>query len=348
MHPKRVGRAAAVALLTATALPWLAAPSGAELQPGDLLVPEIADGAVVNIRGGGDFTGAPRFATGLSAPSSICFGPGDSVYVSAGTEVKIVDAGGDLSAAAAFATGLGGDGRLGCSDSEILVGSNVTGEVFDITGGGDFSAAVPFATGLGLLGGLFRDSNGTLWASAAPDQIFDITAGGDFSLALPFASGAPIGELTEHSGALLVGGSSGIRDFTAGGDLGAAPLFASGIGAPGLLEVPGLGLFAATGNGSGVWEISAGGSFSGVPAYATGVATDFGLASLAFVHGCGDGILDPGESCDDGNTQNGDTCDASCNLGVPEPGEAMLVAVGSLVLLAAGRGRGARRGAALR
>lgn len=35
------------------------------------------------------------------------------------------------------------------------------------------------------------------------------------------------------------------------------------------------------------------------------------------VHGCGDGVLDPGEACDDGNTTPSDGCSASCAL---EPG----------------------------
>jgi cysteine-rich repeat protein len=44
------------------------------------------------------------------------------------------------------------------------------------------------------------------------------------------------------------------------------------------------------------------------------------------VGGCGDGIVDPGETCDDGNSDNGDGCTAACGAprcgdGVTSPGE---------------------------
>jgi len=304
-------------------------------QPGDLLVPEVLAGSVVNIRGGGDFTGAPRFATGLGSPRSICTGPGGDVYVSLGSRVVIVTQGGDFTGAPDFATDLPGDGRLFCNDTEILWGSNATGEVLDVTAGGSFSGATPFAEGLALLAGLFRDSGGTLWASNASGDIFDITAGGDFSAATPFASGTDAAEMAERAGMLLVASGFEIIDFTAGGDLSLAPVFAMVVNPRGLLNVPGLGLFAAAGNGSGVFEISAGGDFLGTQPFASGVATTFGLASLAYVAGCGDGIVQDPEECDDGNTVAGDGCDAMCMSEVPEPAHALLLVTGALVLLGA-------------
>jgi cysteine-rich repeat protein len=36
---------------------------------------------------------------------------------------------------------------------------------------------------------------------------------------------------------------------------------------------------------------------------------------------CGDGDLDPGETCDDGNTNNGDGCSAQCQIEVPVCGD---------------------------
>ena len=330
---------AAVALLILAGI-LLSASAEGQVQPGDLLVTEASAGTVVNIRGGGDFTSAPRFATGLNFPASICLGPGGDVYLSVTGEIKVITQGGDFSGAVPFATGLPGDGRLACSDSEILLGSNSTGEVFDVTGGGDFTGATPFAEGFPLFSGLLRDSNGTLWASTAPGNIFDISAGGDFSAAIPFASGTEARGLEEHVGMLLVASNNQVIDFTAGGDFSLLPVFATSTSVTDLLDVPGLGLFAASGNGSGVWEISAGGDFTALPPFASGVATTFGLASMAHVPGCGDGILDPqAEECDDGNSVDDDACTNQCTIPVPEPGRTLLRLTGALVLLAAARRR---------
>jgi cysteine-rich repeat protein len=307
-------------------------PVTGQVQPGDLLIPEVEPGSVVNVRDGGDFTGVPRFASGLLAPSSICFGPGDRVFVTVGSKVEVINRGGDLSVWPLFASGLARDGRLACTDSEIFQGSNANGRVFDISAGGSFFGAEPFATGLGALAAIFRDSNGTLWASVLPDEIYDISAGGDFSSAVPFAAGAPVGGIAEYEGRLLVATGAGVLDFTDGGNLALAPLFAVGLDAEGLLGVPGLGLFAASGAGGGVWEISGGGDFSTTPPFATGVETSLGLASLAYVHGCGDSVLGPGEECDDGNVLNGDACNSQCLIGAPEPAQWLLLAVGALVM----------------
>src|SRR5687768_17540615 len=88
-------------LVSATSEPALA-----QAQDGDILVPEYSAGTVVNIRGGGDFTGAARFASGLSTPMGLCQGPGGDVYVTEFTtgEVTIITAGGDFTGEPAFAT----------------------------------------------------------------------------------------------------------------------------------------------------------------------------------------------------------------------------------------------------
>ena len=52
----------------------------AQLQNGDILVPERMAGSVVNIRDGGDFMDTPRFATGLTMPTGLCQGPGGDIY----------------------------------------------------------------------------------------------------------------------------------------------------------------------------------------------------------------------------------------------------------------------------
>jgi cysteine-rich repeat protein len=306
-------------LLRTLALASLAAgAASAQIQPGDLLATEAGSGSIVDIRGGGDFGAAPRFATGLSTPTGICLGPGGDLYVAEGTgDLHVATAGGDLSAAVPFATGLGNALDLACTDSQILVADNNGGKIVDASAGGDLSAATPFASGLPLLARIFRDADGTLWAIRANGSVYDVTAGGDFSAAAPFASGLDgSGGLAEHEGRLLAGADQGgeVVDFTGGGDLSGEPPFASSVPTAALLDVPGLGLFAASGNGSGVFEISAGGDFGAAAPFATGVQTTFGLAGLAYVPGCGDGIEQAGEGCDDGNTAAGDGCSATCTI----------------------------------
>src|SRR5262245_62454175 len=80
----------------------------AQARDGDILVPEYSNGSVVNIRGGGNFAGATRFATGLTTPMSVCQGPGGHIYVSEFTagQVTIITQGGDFTNAAPFASGL--------------------------------------------------------------------------------------------------------------------------------------------------------------------------------------------------------------------------------------------------
>lgn len=318
---------------------FLAAPAAAQLEPGQLLAVESAAGSVVDIQGGGDVSGAPSFATGLATPSALCIGPGGALYAAeSGGELFDISAGGDFSAAVPFATGLGNALDLECSASQILVADNQNGRVVDATAGGDQSAAPGFAFGLPLLVKLLRDSEGTLWAVRASGEIFDVTAGGDFASATPFASGSgsTVG-IAEHEGTLLVGSDPGglAIEFGAGGNLDNRPVFASGVPVADLLEVPGLGLFAASGNGGPILEISAGGDLGSAAPFATGVATTFGIAGLAYVPGCGDGLEQPGETCDDGNTAAGDGCSALCQvepLCGPSPGMCFVAAAGSLTI----------------
>ena len=39
-------------------------------------------------------------------------------------------------------------------------------------------------------------------------------------------------------------------------------------------------------------------------------------SNIICTEACGNGVLNPGESCDDGNVENGDSCPASCQSGV--------------------------------
>jgi hypothetical protein len=249
--------------------------------PGDLLVTE-STGSIVNIRNGGDFTGLPRFATGLSGPFGLCIGPGDEVYATEfdSGQVTIVSAGGDFTQAAAFASGLQNPELLVCDATQILVYlENSGGKIIDITGGGDFSTALPFATGLVGGNGLLRDGSGTLWV-ALGDSVVDATAGGDLSFATAFASnGGFTRGIAEFEGKLLYSDlvANAVIDFTAGGDLSTLPVFAN-VTLPGsLLAVPGVGLFTASGNTNDVDEISAGGDFRTSMPFASGLIDPFGM-----------------------------------------------------------------------
>lgn len=294
------------------------APGAMAVQPGDLLASNLDTGEVLNIRDGGDFSGAAPFATGIFG-GVLCLGPGGDVYaVDQNTEtVKIITAGGDLSGAPSFASGIM-IRSLTCSDSEILA-SNTAGEVYDITGGGDFSAVAPVAhnLGVGQFLGLYRDSGGTLWVARSVDgDVVDITAGGDFGGAVPFAfNGNVPTAITERGGFLLVATRSDGRviDFTAGGDLAVLSTFATVPDVVDLLDA-GSPLFAASRNPDGVFEISFGGDFTGAMPFAFGFEP-FLNSGMVFVPGCGDGNLDPAtEECDDGNTVNGDGCNLDCQI----------------------------------
>lgn len=295
--------------------------NGTLLQPGDLFTTELSGGSVVNLRGGGDFTGLPRFATGLSDPAGICLGPGGEIYVSenASGEVTIITKGGDFNAATPFAFGFDGPEGLACSDSQILLYDAAAGEIFDITGGGDFTLVMPFAlTSPSSDGSLFRDSSGTLWV-ASGSEIFDGTAGGDLPSQTSFAESVTIAGLGEWNGRLLAGDpdASAILDFTGGGNVSANVFASLGLNTPsGLLGVPGLGLLMHTDDL--VLEISAGGDQSLTPPFASGLDTGT-FGQFVYIEGCGDGIVQDAEDCDDGNTIDDDACNNACEL-VMAPG----------------------------
>ncbi len=297
----------------------------AQAQNGDILVPEFTPGTVVNIRDGGDFTGDPRFATGLTTPVSICQGPGDNIYVAeqATGEVTIITAGGNFTGAAAFATGLELPIALLCSPDQILVSEVLDAEVIDITAGGDFTDAPFFARLDDNLNDLLRDADGTLWACSFNDGVIDITDGGDLRGATyfapnDFAEDSSLG-LAQLGATLLVTNelTSEVLNFTAGGNMSTLPQFALVTEPIGLLGIPQTGQLLAVSeiamNVAVVHDIAAGGDFTGgVPAFATGIVA-FDVAQPVFVaFGCGNGDPDPGEECDDGNTSNTDACVSGC------------------------------------
>jgi hypothetical protein len=191
---------------------------------------EPNNGSVVDVAAGGDLSGAPRFATGLSGPLGLCVGPGGDIYVSEffTGEVTIITAGGDFSGAAPFATGLSNPVDLACTTTQVLVVEDFVNEVTDITAGGDFSGAAPFARGSNgcCLGGADW-VNGRLMVSFLGEGIYDFTAGGDFTGQPAYASGVSWGlghrgaQMLTTNGGSLRGLPGNVIDYTAGGDLSA-------------------------------------------------------------------------------------------------------------------------------
>jgi cysteine-rich repeat protein len=287
--------------------------------PGDLLVTELSGGSVVNIKGGGDFELAPRFATGLDSPAGICVGPGGHVYVTelfAG-RVKIITDGGDFAAAPAFATGLDTPINLVCSETEILVAEWTAGRISDITAGGDFSGgAGSIAFDLGGLIGLFRDSSGLLWGTNQQGAVYQVVPGVPTEDTLYAENGGDLRGVTERTGTLLVSSTSRgqVLDISAipgSGDLDGAEVFATVPSTTEIVDLGPIGLFSM-GSGGAVHEISAGGDYVGAAPFASGIRAQL-FADLAMVRGCGDSIVDPEtEECDDGNTLAGDSCSPSC------------------------------------
>lgn len=323
-------------ILSLAALLLLAPAAGAQPMIGDLFITEqnsgspSDDGTVMNISGGGDFTGLPRFATGMDAPQDICVGPNGDLYVTeqADGAVTIVTNGGDVIAATPHASGLTAPMGLSCTPTQILVVEFASGEVTDVTAPGDHSATTPFASGLDSPTGIFRDSNGTLFVTEnTVGEITDITSGGDFTGVAAFANNAPGGSglmgMTEWNGALLVADLNDglVIDFSAGGDLSAAPVFANISGVEQLEPVPGFGLLALS-TDNVVAEISTGAELP----FANGIGVISASGGIHYVAGCGDGFVQPGEQCDDGNSNDDDGCRNDCTAelcgdGILDPDE---------------------------
>jgi uncharacterized protein (TIGR03382 family) len=302
----------------------------AQARNGDILVPEYLTGSVVNIRGGGNFAGVPRFATGLSNPMSVCQGPGGHIYVTEFTagQVTIITQGGDFTNAAPFAFNLSGAASLWCSPTQIIVSElNPTpAQITDITAGGNYAGVAPFARIQRNPASLLRDSNGRLWVSSFNDGIIDITAGGTFTSG-PFfaANNLPASRssiaLAQMGSMLLVGNehTDQIFDFTAGGNFTTLPVFALVDGVIGLRFIPQTGqLLASSELDDAIYDITAGGDFrDGDPPFATGLDPN-DVSQLAYVSlgGCGDGAVDAGEECDDGDVDQTDECTNECRFAV--------------------------------
>jgi len=295
-------------------------PGWAEISAGDLFIVDAncaGDGAVVNMKDGGDLSAVPPFATGLSCPAGLCVDQAGRLLVaeSASGEITVITAGGDMSGQAPLVTGLSNPAALACSGPEIMVAERATGEVASLPFGGELGLTVTFATGLGDVVGLQRDPAGRLWATdAAGGRLLDITAGGDFSSDPGYAFGgsSPRGVVAEVFRILVAdAGDHRVADAVAGGDLATAPDFALSTAPNSMLWVEDLGLFAA--GASEVHEIADGGDFVGAPPFAFGF-NGSGYTGMAYVPGCGDGLIQMGEECDDSNAIGNDGCSAACRF----------------------------------
>ncbi len=315
-------------------------PASALAAPGDLLVAEFATGSVVEVSAGGDLSGAPRFATGLTEPLGLCVGPGGDIYVaeSGSGEITVITQGGDFTDAEPFAYGPFVPVELWCDETTVLVATPLMPLplVADVTQGGDLLVTGTFwATGLPAPADMERDSTGTLFS--ANFDVFDITGGGEFGMAAPFTSGRSITTLT-FTGTELWGGevtAPEIYDLSAGGDLSAASpvvvLPTVGMGhIDGLLTTADGTIMAATGDQ--LFDISAGGDLSAASPFATGLATgqrgftgmlehvcsaDADCADTDACNGveqCVDNRCLPPASpldCDDADSCTADACDAN-------------------------------------
>ncbi|MCA9709291.1 MAG: hypothetical protein KDK70_25840, partial [Myxococcales bacterium] len=307
LHPALLVLTGATALL-------LAAPSARA----ELLVSEFGVGTVVDVEAGGDFTNAPRFATGLSGPFGMCVGPGGDVYVAEflSGEVTIITAGGDFTATAPFASGLLNPVELHCSPTEVWVTEFEFGpsDVTDITAGGDFTGAPAYATGLQQVVGILRDAGGTLWVSRQDlGQIIDVTAGGDLSMAAPYATGGNLTRGLTQRGASLYAADTGtqtVLDWTAGGNM-SLNVFAQVSGVVNVVNTD-LGLMALSESQGALYDITAGGDFTVAVPFASGIQATGGYGGILSTTVCGNGVIESGEACDDAGESA--ACDADCTL----------------------------------
>jgi cysteine-rich repeat protein len=328
-HPYNAGVTAPRTWLAALAALLPVPGTAAAIAVGDIYLPELTAGTVVEIGAGGDLATAPRHATGLSQPSAVCQGPGGRLYVAelATGEITDITAGGDMTFVAPFAWGLSGPIELSCTASRILVVEHLRGTIVDATRGGDLSAAAPLAHGVDRPAGLAVDAADGLWLAAASLGVLDVTALGDLAGAmvhaandLPSAMRSSLA-VAAWEGVLAVANeqTDQVLDVTEPGGLSAQPELARVERPIGLRVVAGRLLAvseAPTADGAGaVLDLSAcdgGAPESCAVPFATGVRP-FGAAGLAEIRSiCGNGVREADEPCDDGNDDDGDACTTRC------------------------------------
>jgi hypothetical protein len=309
--------------MTALSTAAMISSAAAQRLPGTLLVCEYNANSVVDVLAGGDLSDAPRFATGLARPISICVGPNDDIFVAEmrGNSVQKITAGGDFTATSRFATGILRPTGLACTSTKIYVVEWAGGRVFDVTAGGDFSAASPFATvitaneaGTDLVANyssLKVDDDGKLWLGAGTG-VWNISAGGTFADSDRYATATAFGGVAFGmpagfgfiDGTLYVGiFGGGVVPVTMGAVLDTTTPYAR--------VPPYLSGFASAHERSfvvtqestpkfSVFEVTGGGDFTAATPLATGLGTNY--FGIMYYNACGDGVLQTafGEDCDDG------------------------------------------------
>jgi cysteine-rich repeat protein len=189
----------------------LSSPTGLLMRrDGHLLVANFS-GSVVDITGGGDFTGAPAFATGLAGPRNMVQLADDRVLIATQSNGRVIDitAGGNFGADPGFASGLSSPLDL-VQDAmgRIFVSESSAAQVTDITAGGNFTGAPPFAFGR-QFAGLAIDASGLLLSNGlVSGNAWDITAGGNFGAAAPWAFNLPTAETAFDSVPLVACGDN--------------------------------------------------------------------------------------------------------------------------------------------
>lgn len=230
---------------------------------------------LIDITGGGNFTGATPFAIVGRTPGQMTWRSSDltRAYLSEFANNRVVSVS-STGVVTPYATGITGPtGLLWTSAGRLLVVAYSTQRVYDITGGGDFSGAVPFATGFSGPRNLIETQAGRiLLADQTADRVYDITAGGSFTGNLGFARSVPgaAGDLVQDGlGRLYVSTQNAIYDITSGGDFTGATAFATGQSFHGL-AIDGSGrLLASCLSQNTVFDVTAGGDFAAATPFAT-------------------------------------------------------------------------------
>ncbi|MEM6996527.1 MAG: hypothetical protein AAF721_38850 [Myxococcota bacterium] len=322
------------------------APSLAIAAPGDLLVTEYYGNSVAEVSAPGDYTDAPRFATGLDGPIGICVGPENHLYVAESNTgfIKIIpDDGGDMAEVEPYATAATGIGGLWCDNDRIVISCPLCfpgvgmAAVVEIQEGGLVTETATFlAYNFPLSGDTFTDAAGDLHILAG--DIYNVSSGGDQTGIDAVSSGLALLAGYDMNGTILGGESQANRifDVTALGDLSMEEPWATlpDLGEDGaiqaIMQTQAGVLYVSHGNE--IYEVPAiGGDLSGASPHATGLDTSL-LVQGMVEHVCGsnddcaDEDLCNGEElcvnnecvapkgeldCDDDDVCTADSCDAA-------------------------------------
>ena len=232
---------------------------------------------LVNVTGGGDFSGTTPFAVLPSrVPGQIAWSHDlNTAYITQFSTGSVVAVDGDGNVNI-FATGLSGPtGILVDTLGRILVTEFSSGQITDITVGGDFSGAAAFASGLSGGRNLLELATGEiLVAEQSSGEVTDISGGGNLAGAAAFASGlgANVDLVQDSAGRIFAAqySQSQVMEITGGGNFSGATPFATGHSFIGLaIDGAGRLLAAPLGDDPGtVYNITAGGSFSAASPFA--------------------------------------------------------------------------------